>query len=141
MAKTNNMRNSHSFKMRDKFFCTQGKYKSHTLIILNVGNQKFTVKFDDNNCIEKIIAFVNVILIITTKKPVSKTNYRFYVVACRREPYIYNSWDKCNAQVTGYSNAKHNKFTTWKDVGSFTSMELRRVIRIENLSTDQCTPK
>ena len=47
----------------------------------------------------------------------SKPNY--YAVAQGRRTGIYNTWNQCNEQVKGYSNAKFKKFINRHDAVNF----------------------
>lgn len=42
----------------------------------------------------------------------SKKQPKFYVVWLGREPGVYKTWDKCQAQITGFAGAKYKSFDT-----------------------------
>lgn len=42
----------------------------------------------------------------------SKTKSKYYVVWVGQKPGIYNSWDECKLQISGYPQAKYKSFKT-----------------------------
>ena len=46
----------------------------------------------------------------------------YYAVAIGRVPGVYQTWDECKAQVTGYSGAIFKKFKTLTDANAFCKM-------------------
>lgn len=45
----------------------------------------------------------------------ASTNRKFYVVWEGRAPGIYDSWEECEAQVTGYPGARYKGFGSQAD--------------------------
>lgn len=44
---------------------------------------------------------------------------KYYAVRKGKNPGIYNTWDECKAQVTGYSGAEYKKFNTKEEAEDF----------------------
>ena len=44
---------------------------------------------------------------------------KFYAVAVGKEPGLYDTWDECKAQVTGFPNAKYKSFDNQEDALEF----------------------
>ena len=47
--------------------------------------------------------------------PPKKSKQYYYAVAVGRTIGIYYSWDDCNKQVSGFSNARYKKFESAKE--------------------------
>jgi ribonuclease HI len=55
----------------------------------------------------------------TSIMPKRKKGSKFYAVAAGREIGIFSTWDECQSQVKGYSNARFKSFSTVEEAESF----------------------
>lgn len=55
----------------------------------------------------------------STNMPKRKKGPKFYAVAVGRSTGIYNTWDECQSQVKGYSNARFKSFSNVEEAESF----------------------
>ncbi|QLL32620.1 hypothetical protein HG536_0D01420 [Torulaspora globosa] len=49
---------------------------------------------------------------------------RFYAVQNGRQQGVYNNWDDCKEQVTGYSGARYKKFDTYAEAQAFSNSQV-----------------
>ena len=51
------------------------------------------------------------------------TKVKFYAVRNGVKPGIYNTWDDCKAQVSGYSGAEYKSFSTLKEAQAYIGLD------------------
>lgn len=52
---------------------------------------------------------------------------KYYAVRIGKTPGIYNSWEECKANVTGYSNAKYKSFLSYDEAEAYLQMDTRSI--------------
>ena len=117
------MKIASKFRKDQRIFCSGGSHQGETAVILKVNNQRLRVKFDNPKHVGMFVDVTDAIIIPQDFdfKPVSTftPKFGFYAVAKGRNVGVYHTWEECEKEVKGVSNAKFRKFQNLNDALNF----------------------
>lgn len=71
---------------------------------------------------DRLVVLCNIPKEKKTKKK-KKKKQKYYAVRVGRNPDIYNTWDECKEQVSGYPKARYKSFEKFEDAERFMNEE------------------